>query len=341
MSYYGCSFIQMSALNFNGRIDTEEPPITLCCEGIPNIPRIGFGKTAEDTLRSFMGECLALATECKHISEHGQRRFSAGCAGCANFQKGDYGYDGLIHYINLSMYPAPCQSRCIYCEVHKNYESMTEKAKESYNKLFDTIELAQHCGLIASNATWQVSSGEIAIHPYHDRIMKLVQEKRAIFYTNCMEYDEAVAQNLHDNPGSAINLSIDAGTPVAWSKIKGIDNFEKVTENLSKYYVASVHPGQITLKYIILPDINDFYEEYVSLIEIMKVLKVKHLTIARDTRKKYNISSKESIKLIRAAAYLLAICHKNEITNDMFTYTPEERNKAMKQANEILRQNLI
>lgn len=68
-------------------------------------------------------------------------------------------------------------------------------------------------GILSQDAAWQVSCGEIAIHPYHDRILQLVRKKHAVFYTNCMKYDEAVAQNLHDNPKSSINFSIDAGTP--------------------------------------------------------------------------------------------------------------------------------
>ena len=162
-----------------------------------------------------------------------------------------------------------------------------------------------------------------------------------MFYTNCMKYDEDIAQNLHDNPNSAINLSIDSGTPETWKKVKGIDNFDKVTENLARYYTQSARSGQITLKYIVLPGVNDIYEDYQSLMEIMKVLEVKHLTLSRDTRIKYDISRKERTKLASAAAYLLAMCHKNGITNDMFTYTQEEQKETIQLAREILRRGQV
>lgn len=119
------------------------------------------------------------------------------------------------------MYPAPCQSRCIYCNIPNENQSVTgDAAKTACEKLFDMLDLAERCGILAPNAVWQVSSGEIAIHPYHDRIMKLVQGKAAAFYTNCMKFDEAVAQNLHDNPNSTINLSVDSGTRETWKKSK-------------------------------------------------------------------------------------------------------------------------
>lgn len=342
MSFRCCSLIQMSALNISGRIETGKPVISLCCESLPNIPKIGFMETAEDTLRAFVGESALVSMECMRCSKDSQRYFTAGCTQCANFIEGDYPMDAVIHYVNLSMYPAPCQSRCIYCSVHKeDQRADSSEVQAAYEKLFDMLDLAERSGILVPNAQWQVSSGEIAIHPYRERIMKLVRGKRAMFYTNCMKFDEDVAQNLHDNPNSAINLSIDAGTPGTWKKIKGVDNFKKVTENLARYYTQSARPGQIVLKYIILPDVNDIYEDFQSLMEIMKALKVEHLTISRDVRNKYSMSREDTIKLTGAAAYLLAMCHKNGIANDMFTYTKQEQAEAIQLAQEILRRKQV
>lgn len=339
MSYRCCPMIQQLALNVNGRIDKDEPVLSLCCEGLPNIPKMQFCETAEDTLRTFVGMGMLTAVECASVADDRQRHFTAGCAQCANFQMGDFALGAQISYVNLSMYPAPCQSRCVYCGVCR--EPQTKASEAAYEKLFEILELAERCGILSQDATWQVSSGEIAIHPYRDRIMRLVKEKRAVFYTNCMKYDEAVAQNLHDNPKSAINLSIDAGTPETWKRIKMVDNFEAVLENLMRYHQMSSGPGQITMKYIVLPDVNDVYEDYAALMEILKGLQVKHLTLSRDTRRKYHMSREDHTKLTGAAAYLLAICHKNGISNDMFTYSKEEQEETIKLAVEILQKGLI
>lgn len=346
MSCRLCSLIRSNALNFNGRID--EPgncAIALCCEGKPETPKIPFGETAEDTLRMFLGECAALNLECRMIADDKQRHFSACCADCKSFiPTDDLGYTPFILYVNLSMYPAPCQCHCIYCDIghDKQYSQTNENTEAAYEKMFETLELALKSGIIAQNATWQISSGEIAIHPYHDRILNLVKGKRAVFYTNAMKYDEDIAQNLHDNPGSAINLSIDSGTPETWYKVKGVNNFNKVLDNLNKYFEASSAKGnQITLKYIILPGINDNRKDFEGVIEIMKSLKVKHLTLARDTRIKYDHSPEKSARLIEAASLLLTMCHKHGITNDMFTYSPSEQEQVIKKANEALQQGLV
>ena len=123
--------------------------------------------------------------------------------------------------------------------------------------------------------------------------------------------------------------------------MKGHDNFDRVLENLVKYRAASARPGQITLKYIIMPDINDIYEDYLSLMEIMKGLDVKHLTLSQDGRDKYRLSEEDQMKRTGAAAYLLAMCHKNGITNDMFAYSQEMQAQAIQLANEILSKGLV
>ncbi len=344
MKYKSCPSIENFFLNFNGRIDTDGKCVTLCCENVDNIPGIAFSESVQQSIERLRRERAEIISESVRFSLLGgsddERKFTTGCTKCANFVEGDYGsFDGLIHYINLSMYPAPCQCKCVYCDVHSGESGVFNKKfhADYYEKLFDMLEYTQKNGLIAQNVIWQVSSGEIAIHPYKDRILDLVKGQTAIFYTNCFIFDKKVAANLTANPHSAINLSIDSGTPKTWHKVKGVNNFDVITENLVKYLNSSSRPGQITLKYIVLPGINDNIEDYLYLIEIMKILKVKHLTIARDTRIKYTIDVETSKKLISAAGYLAAILHKNEMTMDMFTYAPAEREHVVAFANELLK----
>ena len=340
MSYRSCPMIEQAYLNFNGRIDTDKKIVALCCEGIEDKPCVALTEPNE-TLLAFFNKRDGLILESK-INECLSGKFSSGCEKCPNYRMADWGSDGLIHYVNLSMYPSPCQCRCIYCHIHKEDQSIqSEMAKAAYQKLFAVLDRAQERGLIAADATWQVSCGEIAIHPFKERILNYVAGKRAAFYTNCIKYDEDIAQNLHDNPASIINLSIDSGTSATWHKVKGLDNFETVTENLAKYYAKSTRKGQITLKYIVLPDINDTYEDFASLMEIAKVLEVQYIEISRDTRMKYKMGPEYRTKMLGAAAYLLAMSHKNGITNGMTTYTPEEQNEAVGLANEILQRNLV
>lgn len=350
MEYYSCPMIEQMFLTFNGRIDTSEKPVTLCCENIEDIPRFSLAETPEETLKNFLAGRDFIIAEGKKLASspdshnglliRGGGVYTSGCRKCFRYQKKKWVSDGLIHFVNLSMYPAPCQCRCIYCGI-RNENNNNEETAQAYERMFSTIELAKEMGLIAPDAIWQVSSGEITIHPYKKRILNLVQGQAAVFLTNCFRFDEQIAQNLHDNPQSSINLSIDAGTPQTWHKVKGVDNFEEVMGNLVKYYQKSARDGQITLKYIILPGINDTWEDYSSLMEIIRILKVSCLELSRDTANLYTMCPEERITLSSALAYLIALCKKNGVQYGHFYFTPEEQSYAEKLADEILQRGLF
>ena len=330
---YSCPQIAGHSLNFEGPVD-EDRCIALCCEKhIPNNPAVGFAGTAEETMERFLGMRALAASECRDNTENPRY----GCRQCAYLRKANWYFEPRICYVNLSMYPAPCQSKCIYCcEAEHLNRSFSPEVHDAYEKLFDFLEYADKQGMIDPEATWQVSSGEITLHPYKDRIMELVRDRYAVFYTNAFLFDEAISQKLHDDPYSAIDLSIDAGTPGTWRKVKGFDNFETVLSNLHRYRQNSARPGQIILKYIILPDVNDRPEDLSAVVEIAKRLDVRHLTIARDTEKRYSSSSKYRSKLVETAARLLGLCQRNGIQNDMFTYSLQEQAAAEKLANKLL-----
>lgn len=327
-SYYSCGAIDSSHLVVDARIDQGGNVLSLCCEWLADIPKCSFDGTPEEILKGFIS-MRALALETGKYSV-----FDSPCKKCAAYQKANWsGGDGKVHYVNLSMYPAPCQCRCVYC--HKARDPgwingiENEFAQAAYEKLFAVLKLADDIGLIAPDAAWQVASGEITIHPYRERIMELVQGKNVRFFTNCFKYDEDIAQALHNNPGSAINLSIDAGTAETWRKVKGFNNFDAVVSNLEKYGEQSIHPKQITLKYIILPGLNDTMEDYMGLMEIMGKLNVRKLEVSRDLGTKYCAGDGGGAELLRAASSLLAVCQKHGISCDMgFAYTPAERDQA-------------
>jgi hypothetical protein len=198
----------------------------------------------------------------------------------------------------------------------------------AYEGVFDALDFALQTNLIDPNASWQVSSGEIAIHPYKDKIFDLVSDRQTMFYTNCFRFDFQIAANLGANPSSSINLSIDSGTAETWRRIKGFDNFGRVVGNLGKYRDSSARPGQITLKYIVLPGLNDGNGDYEGVVALMKALGTGHLTLARDARTKYGHSpeaAEETERLIASAGRLAAMLYANGLTFDMFTFSPCER----------------
>ena len=354
--YRSCGLLERFSLTFSGRIDTGRKCLVTCCEPGINAPGAALCETAEETVKNFAKERANIIAESIRLGMLGnlgadeERKYTSECAKCSNFLSGNWscgGKDQLVQHVNLSMYPAPCNSKCIYCVERINNTVFDKRTHaEYYEKLFDIVEWAQKNNMIAANATWQVSSGEITIHPYKDRIYDLIKDSTATFLTNGFIYDEKIGANLAANQHSGIFMSIDCGTPQTWNKIKGVNNFDTVMDNLSKYLAISARPGQIILKYIILPGINDDTEEYRSVIKIMNDLKVRHMTIACDLRtnnNKYSHDKEQREDLIKSAGLFVAMLHKNGMASGMHpaAYTLEEADKAAAYANELLKSGVV
>ena len=332
MKYYGCFNMMDFGFHIDGRIDSGENVIAMCCERIPGglqKPAVSLEGSAEEILNNFLNKRNFVIEYLKKEGNNAKRLREcewSGCEGCVFYEKRNWNIGSSIVYVNLSMYPAPCQCNCCYCIASRKWEN-TPKVKQAYEKLFEVIELADKKGLILPDAVWQVSSGEITIHPYRDRILSLVKNKNAHFLTNAFIYDEDIARNISENEDSIINCSIDAGTPQTWEKVKGFDNFNEVCDNLMRYRKISINANQIKIKYIVLPGINDSEEDYEGIVKIMKELGVSILTISRDSVLKYSSNKKETRKLLKSVARLTWQCLKNRINISLNAYSAKERKR--------------
>ena len=348
--YRSCAIIEDFYLYFNRGDGDGGIRMKYCCEVIENHPRIEVSDTAEESIRRLLemrteiiSESIKFGLPGNYVTEE-KRKFTSVCAECVHYRMDNWGMggDGLIHIVNLAMYPAPCQSKCLYCEVHGTEMAVmsTQGHTLSYQRMFTIVEWAYNNGVIAKDALWQIVCGEITIHPFKDRFYKLVEGQATTFFTNCFEFDERIAANLASNPRSSVYLSIDSGTRETWRKVKGSDNFDKVLENLKKYFNSSAQPGQIGLKYLILPGVNDNTSDYSELISIMDDLKVNQLTIACDNRRKYYEDRDAEVmeRLIAAGGYLTAALKRNGKTANISLneYKPDQRDRILAYADDLL-----
>ena len=308
-----------------------------------NFPSISLSDTPEDTLENFFK--MRADTIAKGVKGEGNK---FACQHCKEWVKADWEFNSFITYVNMSFYPSPCQAHCCYCGLNGNLTNTTStRVDESYKKLFDCLDIAKKYKLIEPTgiAFWQVSCGEITIHPYKKRIMQLVKGARTCYFTNGFIFDEDIARELHDNPLASINISIDAGTPETWYKVKGVNNFAKVLENLAKYSDSASTKEKITFKYIVMPDINDSNEDFLALTYIMKFFGINKLNIARDFSVSYAISNRVAYnsekfidkKLIASVARLIEICQIKGLDFVLSSlYTHEERLATKNLADKLL-----
>ena len=344
---YSCPAINNLTLTFDGQIDIDRKPIGFCREAIQNIPALSLCKKPKEIMEDFFRMRRDVLSEGKIEINDTERVLTKACLKCIKYIPMQKPKDSIINCIKISTFPALCQCKCVYCtasghDMTDTTRFHTETVMKSYEKVFDTIEYAQKNGMIASNAVWHIVSGEITIHPYKNRIYDLVNNNTAWFFTNCFTFDKRIADNLTENQNSCICFSIDAGTPETWKKVKGVNNFAQVIENLTRYRTAGCHSKQIALKYIVLPGTNDNLEDYSALTTIMKRLNIGILEISRDyAHGKYitynSISEKSGQELINATAYLVAILLKSGLNMKLYyAFSPVEKDTIMSLAYNLI-----
>jgi sulfatase maturation enzyme AslB (radical SAM superfamily) len=331
LKYRSCAQVENAMMVIHGLIGKKGKHIRPCCgAGFGSPPGIAFRGTPKETLSSFMlfrremiAENIRFGLLGDAISDE-KRKLTKICTRCPRFVESDWPAQGEhpITDLNFSVYPSPCQCKCIYCDVrinegHGSFQYDESLHKKGYDRLFDTIEYGLDNGMISEDATWRFATGEITIHPLREKFFNLVKKKKTIFATNAFLFDEEIAAHLSSDPRSSICISIDCGTPETWRKIKGFDNFDTVISNVSKYLQACQCQDQMYLKYVILLGINDNFKEYSACVDLLKKLKITNLGVHPDHQRCFDANANVQNDLCRAAGCLSALLRKNKICTDM------------------------
>lgn len=272
-----CPMISNFELVFNGMIN--EDLVSFCCYDYKRKPTLKLSNDIE------LNEKMICDFHKKSIREIAKGIDSKyeDCIKCEKLENHNQKISNKIEFVNLSLYPSPCQLNCCYCDIRKNPNmmQMNKKIYNNYDTIFKTIDKLKSDKVISDKALWQISCGEITIHPFKDYIFNIVDQENVIFYTNCVKYDDKLSEILKNNSQAYINCSLDCGTKKTWLKVKGMNNYEMVLSNLKKYALNS-SPEQILLKYIIIPGINSDLANMKGIINNMTELGISHIILAKD-----------------------------------------------------------
>ena len=102
--------------------------------------------------------------------------------------------------------------------------------------------------------------------------------KRVEIATNGIKYLPAIAK-LSDKTFVDVNISIDSGCRETFKKVKTVDKFDDVVENLKKYVKL---PILLRLKYILVRGYNDNTEEIEKYINLMKEIGITNSELMID-----------------------------------------------------------
>jgi pyruvate-formate lyase-activating enzyme len=290
--YYGIG------CNYIGQTFVADNQITTCCFPNRETPCV----TRTD---SFLKDIRNYKTMCVELISNLQRGVKTVCEGCPKLVKGIFPLHPNISCLspttveNLDF----CNCNCLYCYKNVQTRSSPEVDELRRQYMLDMIEYAAS-GKYPTHIDY--AFGEISVASYCDEIINYALERHIEMqiFTNAVLYKESI-DNLVRKTRSWIYCSIDAGTAETYARVKSIDCFDKVCDNLLKYSAS----GKIVLKYILLEGINDNIDDIIGFIKVVKSVNAE-VVLSFDWT---NAKSRMSAALLHTAKGFLDLCKESQI----------------------------
>jgi organic radical activating enzyme len=262
-----------------------------------NLPIMPYDNTLFEDVDSYV---LKFIEQKKKIIKRINCGESTSCSGCPYLRE-DYWYKiKKIRRLNFSL-DHKCNLKCSYCYRRENGYRQTSFI--DVNKLIVSFK---SCKYISVEYPVIYSSGEISIQSDINEIISNLQDYEVAFISNATRYNAKI-HNMIKKKSSSILISLDSGTRTTYNKIKGMDLFNEVCENIKKY---TSDGGNVILKYIIMNDNLD-KADLNGFIDICKMCNIKNIRISR------NWYEKEITDDIKTAAIQLTY---KAMRNNIFCY---------------------
>lgn len=199
------------------------------------------------------------------------------CEGCFNLEEKEWDESNKISNIYLAHW-SHCNCDCTYCYFpDKNYYNNFKPYKA-----LPILEEMKEKDIFRNDGYVAISGGEPAILDELDGIIDflLVNDIRSIVVNSSgVKYSESIARGISTGKLD-LTISLDCGDAELYKKIKQIDSFDTVVENI-KIYAASQQISQenVRVKYIIIPGINDTKENIDKWIQVVLSAKVRKIIL--------------------------------------------------------------
>ncbi|MCL1994641.1 MAG: radical SAM protein [Defluviitaleaceae bacterium] len=208
------------------------------------------------------------------IIENARYGRSTPCDNCPRFKFGLYPKESSIKTLVFAqeLPKATCNFRCIYCNSSSNNRWHRLRDATGLTTRDVIKELSQMPEFDREDFTIRLANGEPMAGRYANEVFDilLASKWRVEILSNSGIYKEKFAELLNTGRVSSIQTSLDCGTRETFLKIKQVDMFDRVVENLKK---LPLHKTRFYLKYIFLDGINDNDTEVDGFYKIAKELK--------------------------------------------------------------------
>ena len=251
LKYVSCGYIEHG-------LDFEHKKLTTCCFTCHS----GGGRI--DVVNNYHGEPvdwdMVFEQKRKFREAHKAGNITPNCVGCTFLREYDWDDDDYIDRLQFN-YWVKCNSRCIYCYAENNKRVFANMVP--YN-VAPVIEDLANKGYLRDGGEIAFGGGEPTIYPEFDDLVNIFTKNgisNMRVHSSGIKFSSAIENAIKE---SALNVvvSIDAACPETYKRIKRVDCYDQVMENLKKYAEANTFGyGLMTTKYIIIPHINDNIKE--------------------------------------------------------------------------------
>ncbi len=207
------------------------------------------------------------------------------CEGCCDINRfltdsKIQSFDNKINKVYIQNYMS-CNAKCLYC-VFKHVDKGLK-----YNVL-PIIKSLIDKEILSRNAHIYMSGGEITISPEFEELLSLLLHyiySKVEILTSGIKYCKSIEEAfIHDK--CKLVISLDSANPETYKKIKQVDCFDRVVQNIKDYIKASENAkSNITMKYIIVDGVNDNNEEITNFIKLVSGLGIKEIRLDFDYEK--------------------------------------------------------
>ena len=269
MNNLGCSFLEEG-------IDFEPQKICDCCISHTD------GRGLPVLIKDYEGEPVdwekLFEIKAQKIKQQ-QEKTIFDCEGC--YRLGEYTFKGEKKISEFHMsHCRICNAKCIYCSDEFSRSSLNYDTYPIIKDLFDK-------GYYKPGGEATFEGGEPTLMKSFNELVEffVINGTRVRIHTSCITYSALVEDALKKNMGTVV-VSLDSASKKTYAKIKLVDKFNIVVENLKKYASASNNnPDGIVVKYIIIPGVNDNIFEIDRFFKLMKQIGIK--TVAVDIEVRY------------------------------------------------------
>lgn len=223
---------------------------------------------------------------------HKEGKIHPNCQNCFNLEEKEWDENPSINNIYISHW-TNCNCTCSYC--------YTECSKEYYNtrknyKIMPILKQMLEKGILNFDGYLAFGGGEPGVLEEFDDIVNLFLDNNVrsiVTNSSGIKYVESIGKGLSTGRLD-VTVSIDSGSPETFKKIKKMDLYSKVIENLKKYIKdQGEYTDKVRSKYVIVPEVNDNTEEIEKWLQTSINTGIKQVII--DLEGKWYLKIRENI----------------------------------------------